>query len=86
MMIRSTCRAGTGKRRKMRPRICALGFIGVGVAFVLGTLEMLFDARPTFTSQDWWWIAVLIVSVVSGMAWAAHVTHREFRLRRRTQC
>jgi ABC-type dipeptide/oligopeptide/nickel transport system permease subunit len=65
---------------------CALGFIGVGVAFALGMLEMLFDASFTFTSQDWWWIAVLIVSVVSGMAWATHVTHREFRPRRRTQC
>ena len=64
----------------------ALGFIGVGVAFALGMLEMLFDARLTFTSQDWWWIAVLIVSAVSGMAWAAHVTHREFRPQRRTQC
>ena len=58
---------------------CALGFIGVGVAFALGMLEMLFDASFTFTSEDWWWIAVLIVSTVSGMAWAAHVTHREFR-------
>jgi len=58
---------------------CALGFIGVGVAFVLGTLEMLFDASFTFTSEDWWWIAVLIVSTVSGMAWAAFVTHQEFR-------
>lgn len=65
---------------------CSFCLIGVGVAFVLGTSEMLFDARPTFTSQDWWWIVVLIVSAVSGMAWAAHVTHREFTPQRRPRC
>lgn len=54
-------------------------FISLGVAFTLGLLQMLSDAHFTFTSEDWWWIAVLIVSAMSGMAWAAHVTHREFR-------
>lgn len=58
---------------------CSFCFIGIGVAFTLGTLEMLFDAQFTFTSKDWWGITILIASTLSGMIWAAHVTHREFR-------
>ena len=63
----------------------ALVLIGVGVAFTLGTFEMLFDARFTFTAEDWWPITLLALSAVSGMAWAAHVCHREFKPSKRTR-